>query len=174
MPGYIAAVGPLLPYFLHGLVEPKLTVVFFLFLVRLVRGHTARSLPRRCEQLQQNRGNFPMLPIPLIASLGYYIAKFEASRGHDNGAATGLSFRCAPRLFFLPYRVRLVALVTLVPFFWSGVARNAIPASTAELTSSAAMAPSWSALAQGRSPSFLSEPFDLVPTAQITYPFGVI
>ena len=89
-------------------------------------------------------------------------------------APLGPSFRRAPRLFFLPYRVRLVALVTLVPFFWSGVAGNATPASTAELTSSAAMALLRSALAQGCSPSFLSEPFDLVPTAQITYPFGVM
>jgi len=86
----------------------------------------------------------------------------------------GPSSRHAPRPFFLPYRVRLVALVTMVVFFLFGVAENVFPASSEELTSSAAMAPPWSASAQGSSPtSFLQGPFDLFPVAQITYPFGV-
>jgi len=67
----------------------------------------------------------------------------------------GPSSRRAPRLFFLPYHVRLIALVTLVFFFLFGMAGNAISASSEELTSSSVMAPPRPALAQGSSPSFL-------------------
>jgi len=52
----------------------------------------------------------------------------------------------------MPYRVRLVALVIVVALFLFGVAGNEIPASSEELTSSAAMAPLWSASAQASAP----------------------
>jgi len=83
-----------------------------------------------------------------------------------NGAAVGPLSRCAPRPLFMPYRVRLVALVTVVVFFLFGVAGNVFPASSEELTTSTAMAPPWSALAQASAPaSFLPEPSDRIPTA---------
>jgi len=75
----------------------------------------------------------------------------------------------------MPYRVRLVALVIVVVLFLFGTAGNEIPASSEELTSSSAMAPPWSASAQASTPaSLLPEPSDRIPTAQITYPFGVM
>jgi len=80
-----------------------------------------------------------------------------------------------PALYFVPYRVHLAALVTVVVLFLLGVAGNEIPASSEEFTSSAAMAPPWSASAQASAPaSFLPEPSDRIPTAQIAYPFGVM
>ena len=140
------------PTFLHVLVETELTVAFSLFPVRLARGHAARSLPGRCEHLQRDHGISPMLPMSLIESVGHYNAKSEALRGCSNCAATGPSSRRASRPFFLPYRVRLIALVTVVVFFLFGVARNMIPVSSEQLTSSAAMAPPRLAPAQGSFP----------------------
>ena len=93
-----------------------------------------------------------MLPVPLIASLERSNAEPEALRGRRSGAAAGPSFRRAPRPLFMPYRVRLVALVIVVALFLFGVAGNEIPASSEELTSSAAMAPLWSASAQASAP----------------------
>ena len=99
----------------------------------------------------------------------------RASRGRGNGAAAGPSSRRAPRPLFVPYRVRLVALVIVVALFLFGVAGNEIPVISKELTSSAAMAPPWSASAQASAPaSFHPEPPDRFPTAQIAYPFGVM
>ena len=62
-----------------------------------------------------------------------------------------------PALLFLPYRVRLVALVTVVVPFLFGVAGNIFSASSEELTSSAAMAPPWSASAQASAPPPFSQ-----------------
>ena len=60
----------------------------------------------------------------------------------------------------MPHRVRLVVLVIVVALFLFGAAGNEIPASSEELTSSAAMAPPWSASAQASAPPpfFLSRP----------------
>jgi len=111
----------------------------------------------------------------LIVSLGRYNAESEALQGRGNGAAVGPLSRHAPRPFFLPYRVRLIALVTLVYLLLFGVAGNAISASSKELTSAATMAPPRSASAQGSfPPPFLLGPFDLISAAQITYPFVVM
>ena len=145
------------PTFLHVLVETELTVAFSLFPVRLARGHAARCLPGRCEHLQRDRGISPMLLMSLIVSVGRYNAKSEALRGRRNGAAVGPSSRCAPRPFFLPYRVRLIALVTMVVIFLFGVAGNVILASSEELTSSAAMAPPRLAPAQASFPPPFSQ-----------------
>ena len=51
------------------------------------------------------------------------------------------------------YRVRLVALVIVVVLFLFGAAGNEIPASSEEFTSSAAMAPPWSASAHSTAPA---------------------
>ena len=101
-----------------------------------------------------------MLPMSLIVNLGRSNAEFEAIRGRRSGAAAGPSSGRAPLPFFLPYRVLLVALVTVVVSFLFGVARNVFPASSKEVTSSAAMAPPWSASAQASAPPpfFLSRP----------------
>jgi len=101
-----------------------------------------------------------MLPVPLITSLGHSNTDPEALRERGNGAAAGPSCRRAPRLLFMPCRVRLVALVIVVVLFLFGTAGNEIPASSEEPTSSAAMAPPWSASAQASAPPpfFLSRP----------------
>ena len=125
--------------------------MYFLFPVCPDRGHTARSIPGRCVPLQRNRGTPSMLPVPLIVSLGLLNTVIETLRGRGNGIAAGPS----SRLLFLPYRVCLITLVTLVVFFLFGVAENAILASSEELPSSAAMASLRSAPAQGNPhPSF--------------------
>jgi hypothetical protein len=41
-----------------------------------------------------------MLPIHLIASLGYYIAEFKASQGRGNGAAGAVVPTCSPPFLF--------------------------------------------------------------------------
>ena len=138
------------------MVKTELTVAVSLFSVRLAHGQAARSLPRHCEHLQPDHGIPPMPPMSLIVSLGRSNAESEALRGHGNGAAAGPSSRRAPHLLFLPYRVRLIALVTLVVFFLFGVVGNATPTSSEEVTSSAAMALSRSAPAPGSSPPLLS------------------
>jgi len=94
-----------------------------------------------------------MLPVYLIVNLGRSIGDSEALRERGNGAAAGPSSRRAPRPFFLPYRVRLVALVTVVVSISFGVAGNMFPASSEEFTSSAAMAPPWSASAHSTAPA---------------------
>ena len=93
-----------------------------------------------------------MLPVPLIASLGHSNTNPEALRECGNGTAVGPSSRHAPRHLFVPYHVCLVALVVVVALFLFGVAGNEIPASSKELTSSAAMALPWSASAQASAP----------------------
>ena len=116
-----------------------------------------------------------MLPMSLTVSLGRYNTESEALPGRGNGAAMGPTSRRAPCLFFLPYRVRLIALVTLVVFFLFGVAGNAF------LASSERSSPHrrqwrrrvWPQL-RGAPPPFLPGPFDLFSVAQITYPFGVM
>ena len=116
-----------------------------------------------------------MLPMSLIVNLGRSNAESEALRGRGSGAATGPSSRRAPRPFFLPYHVRLIALVTVVVPFFFGVVGNVFPASSEELTSSAAMAPPWLASAQASTPTSIHPgPSDLYLTAQTTYPFGVM
>ena len=152
--GDTAAVGALSPYFSSRFGRNQAHRRLLSLPSPPRRGHAARSLPKRCEHLQQNYSVPLMLPMSLIVSLWCYNAKSEALRGRGNGAAVGLSSRRAPCLFFLPYRVRLIALVTLVVFILFGVARNAFPASSEELTSSVAMAPPCSVLAQGSPPPF--------------------
>jgi len=98
-----------------------------------------------------------MFPMSLIVNLGRSITDSEALRERSNGAAAGPSSRCAPCHFFLPYRVRLVALVIVVVSFSFGVAGNVFPASSEEFTSSAAMAPPWSASAQASAPASFHE-----------------
>ena len=139
--GHAAAVGSYLPFVLVLVAMNSSSPMYFLFPIRPNRGHTARSIPGRCEPLQRNRRTPSMLPVPLIVSLGLLNVVIETLRGRGNGAATRPSSRHAPHLFFLPYRVRLIVLVTLVVFFLFDVVGNAIPASSEELTSSAAMAP---------------------------------
>ena len=143
--------------FLHDLVKTELIVAVSLFPVCLARGHAARSFPRHCEHLQRDRGIAPMLPMSLIVNLGRSNAEFEAIRGRRSGTAAGPSSGRAPLPFFLPYRVLLVALVTVVVSFLFGVARNVFPASSKEVTSSAAMAPPWSASAQASAPPPFSQ-----------------
>ena len=171
-PGNTAVVGALSPYFSSCFGRNRAHRCFL--------PSPPRSWPRRSEPSWTLRPSPTEPRYPLDAprtfnhELGRSNTESEALRGRGNGATVGLSSRRASRLFFVPYRVCLVVLVTMVVFFLFGVAGNVIPASSEEFTSSAAMAPPRSASAQASTPtSFLPGPSNRFPTTQIAYPFGV-
>ena len=141
--------------------------------VRPDRGQAARSFAGHCNHLQRNRVIPSMLPILSIANLERYNTGPEALRGRGNGAAVGPSSRRAPHPLFVLYRVRLVALVVVVVLFLFGAAGNEIPASSEEFSSSAAMAPPWSASAR-RAPRLLSFRAVRFVSNGPDYPFGVM